>query len=109
MKLNQNHFGVTLDDGFPQGFHIQHGETKQITLKCSASKNMGGAPPTRPPILIQAGVKCNVDLFYFTIPVILQTLLTKSMPDQSLLQRVWAEVPSTPENVLTLPSMSPQV
>jgi Beta2-adaptin appendage, C-terminal sub-domain len=29
--------------------------------------------------------------------------------DQSLLSRVWSEVAGTPENLLTIPSMSPQV
>jgi hypothetical protein len=71
MKINQNHFGITLEEGFPPEFHVQHGETRHISLKCATGKNMGGAPPTRPPIIVQAGIKCNVDLFYFTMPVLL--------------------------------------
>jgi hypothetical protein len=71
MKLNQNHFGVALDEMIPAGFTVNSGETNSIRLKCSLGKNPGGQAPQRPPYLIQAGIKCNIDLFYFNLPAIL--------------------------------------
>ena len=52
MKLNQNHFGIVVDENIPSTFAVSNGETQTIKLKCSAGKNMGGAAPTRPPILV---------------------------------------------------------
>lgn len=71
MKLNQNHFGFALEEGFPAGFTVKQGETKSLRLRCAMGKNPGGQVPQRPPVLIQAGIKCNVDLFYFNLPAIL--------------------------------------
>jgi hypothetical protein len=94
MKLNQNHFGVTLEETIPSTFIVEQGQTKTIKLKCGAGKSVGGTPPQRPPVLIQAGIKCNSDLFYFSIPALLQVLLTRSQVDHGILQTLWMEVPS---------------
>lgn len=109
MKLNQNHFGIMLDESVPPGFSVASGESKTLKLKCSLGKNPGGTQPQRPPVLVQAGIKCNIDLFYFNIPALLQVLLGKQTIDPTYLQRVWMEVPSNPENYLQLPSMSSQI
>ena len=109
MKFNQNHYGFSLDEPFPPTFGLQPGESKNIKLRCSLGVSKGGAPPQKPPVLIQAGLKCSLDLFYFSIPALLQVTLAKQQADPNQVQKLWVEVPTSPENVLMLPSMSPQI
>jgi hypothetical protein len=107
MKLNQNHFGVSLEEPLPPGFSLMPGESKQLALRCTLS-NPGGPAPQRPPVLIQAGIKCSLDLFYFTLPALLQVLLSPSKPEFSL-GDLWRQHPVQPECRMQLPSVSPQL
>lgn len=37
-----------------------------------------GMPPSKPPITIQAGLMCSLDLFYFELPILAQVLFKDS-------------------------------
>ena len=66
----------------------------------------------KPPILIQAGIKCTSDLFYFNIPMLLQVLFVRQNLDSlntQVLQQIWGEVATRPEMNYTVPSMSNQI
>jgi len=84
MKFNQNHYGLALEEAIPSSFLLQQGETKGLKLRCALGQGKGGPPPQRPPVVIQAGVKCSVDLFYFSLPVLLQVILSKQQPESDL-------------------------
>ncbi len=78
MKLNKNYLGLQLDEDFPQ-ITIFSGQSQQINLKLHMRGPFAEAP-VQPPVLIQTGLMCSLDLFYFDIPALLQIAFTKSEP-----------------------------
>ena len=78
-KMNTNHFGFTVDEGVPQGFVVGPGATAETSVLCTpVAANGQGPEPTKPPILIQAGLLSSLDLFYFEVPVLAQVLFAET-------------------------------
>ncbi|CDW71914.1 ap-1 complex subunit beta-1 isoform x3 [Stylonychia lemnae] len=111
MKINTNYYGVNVVHPFPSDLTVSPGETKFVKLSCATMINNGQTAPAKPPILIQSGIKCNLDLFYFDIPMLSQVLFTRQSGgmNTSQLQMMWESIPSQPDNYFTVASMSPQV
>ncbi|TNV84540.1 hypothetical protein FGO68_gene17379 [Halteria grandinella] len=109
MKLNQNHFGLALHDPFPTPFTLRPQESRSLTLTCHQNRAPGGPPPLRPPVLIQAGINCSLDLFYFTLPALLQVLLSPTQLEYQMCSRIWSSFPVMQECKMTMPSMSAQI
>ena len=84
-KMNTNHYGFTVDEGIPQGFMVGPGATAETSILCSPIQaNAQGPEPTKPPILIQAGLLSSLDLFYFEVPVLAQVLFAESPQSGSM-------------------------
>ena len=77
--MNTNHFGFTVDEGVPQGFVVGPGASAETSVLCTpVAANGQGPEPTKPPILIQAGLLSSLDLFYFEVPVLAQVLFAET-------------------------------
>ena len=69
-KMNVNYFGYVVDEGLPASLVIAPGTTMETQILCSPTGGLQGEPPQRPPILIQCGIMCSLDLFFFEMPVL---------------------------------------
>ena len=76
--MNVNYFGYTVDEGIPQNLVVAPGTTVETHLLCSPTAGISGEPPQRPPILIQCGLMCSLDLFFFEMPVLAQCLFEQA-------------------------------
>jgi hypothetical protein len=70
MKLNTNYLGLQLDEEFPK-VTLVSGQSQQVNLRLHMRGPFADAP-VQPPVLIQTGIMCSLDLFYFDIPALLQ-------------------------------------
>lgn len=75
LKINNNIFGVEAVDQIQPSFFIAAGASVETKIRCSIMKgNQNGQIP-QGMFVVQAGIKCSYDLFYFSFPVLFQTLL----------------------------------
>ena len=70
LKLNTNYYGIAEQENFPSSFFVARGASVTTRLTCKPNANCTQDPPKGAPILIQAGIKCSIDLFYFNIPML---------------------------------------
>lgn len=73
-QLKPNYFGLTIDK-FPN-ITINNGETKDVKLGVGKSGNKDANIP-KPPLMVTAGFKTNIDVFYFNIPCMFHVLLVR--------------------------------
>lgn len=74
-KANSNFFGFTVDQGIQQGLVLLPGSSVETSVLMTPKINATeGVPPSKPPITVQAGLMCSLDLFYFELPVLAQVL-----------------------------------
>ena len=77
-KLNTNFFGYTVEQSVPQDLVVAPGTTVETHAIVNRTGATNGEPPQRPPILVQAGLMCSLDLFFFEMPVLAQVLFEKN-------------------------------
>ena len=64
---------------------VAPGVTADTSILCTPmAPNSQGSAPTKPPILIQAGLLSSLDLFYFEIPVLAQILFAETPKNGSM-------------------------
>ena len=68
--MNVNYFGFTVDEGIASDFVVAPGTTVETYVLCSPAPQPSGDPPQKPPILIQCGLMCSLDLFFFEMPAL---------------------------------------
>jgi hypothetical protein len=82
MKINNNLFGIINADPIPQNFTVSQGSVAKISIKCKISpQSSNPTPPQGSVIIVQAGLKCSMDLFYFNFPVLLHTMFEEQDPE----------------------------
>lgn len=75
MKFNNNYYGLQTAEKVDQSFSVPVGQVGTTSVKIQIMNAMSeGNAPQKPPILIQVGLFCSLDVFYFEIPVLAQTL-----------------------------------
>jgi len=75
LKINNNFYGIQAGP-IQSSFYVAQGAQVECVVPCTAMENgLSGQVPTSNVILVEAGIKCNLDLFYFTFPVLVHTLL----------------------------------
>ena len=77
LKVNNNIFGVHAEEPIPQSFFVAMGGSVEVKVRCSIMKANVGAQMPQGMLVVQAGIKCFLDLFYFSFPVLFQTLLVE--------------------------------
>lgn len=81
LKVNNNIFGVQAEEPIPSSFFVAMGGSVEVKVRCSIMKANVGAQMPQGMFVVQAGIKCSLDLFYFSFPVLFQTLLAEQDPN----------------------------
>lgn len=112
LKINFNLYGVNVIENFPASLFIPRGQTVNTKIKCSILKdNVNAQPPQNNMILIQIGLKTNIDVFYFQAPVLLAPLLS-ALDDSKLnrheLRQKYQAAPSVQGNSINIHAIAPE-
>ncbi len=105
IQFNKNYFGLTADTNGLKNLRVNPGtdESRSVNIVIT-SPDTSKIPSYDPPIQIQTAIRCNLDEFYFTVPIMLCTLFTSQMTriDFQDFQSLWANTQSPKDLFLTL-------
>jgi hypothetical protein len=79
LKLNSNHYGLEVKTQISPGFQVAPGQSSSCSVPLSKMTNLGQTAPTGPIVLVETGIKCSLDLFFFQVPMLLQVGLLNAV------------------------------
>lgn len=80
LKINNNLFGVAAEEPILASFFVASGSAVETKVRCSIMKGNINGQAAQGMLVVQAGIKCSCDLFYFSFPILFQTLLQEQEP-----------------------------
>jgi AP-1 complex subunit beta-1 len=109
IQFNRNYFGLNVNSSVLKSLLLQPGssETKSIEVIIT-NPDSTKVPSYDPPCIIQTAIRCSLDEFYFTIPVMFCTLFKAQSQIMSFeeYQRLWMNIQSPKDIYLTLNSVN---
>ena len=76
MQMNKNPFGLNVREDLPRSLFIGRGNTVEFEVKLAPNLIKDGYDP-QCPYRVQAAMKTNVDVFYFTVPIMMSVFLDR--------------------------------
>lgn len=95
MQFNTNFFGITCNPDQISNLFVQNGSSIQARVDLEVNINPDQSKvPENVPILLQTGLRCSLDEFYFNIPVIASVLFSPSGQKLSLdsYKQIWTTI-----------------
>jgi hypothetical protein len=109
IQFNKNYFGLSTNPGSLRGLVLHPGssETKGIDIVITSS-DPTKVPSYDPPCILQTAIRCNLDEFYFTVPIMFSTLF-QSQPQKCSFeeyQGLWTSVQAPKDLFLTINNLN---
>ena len=111
LQLNRNYFGLTTNTlplkniaVYPSGSNLV-----KLPITANLSPDITKIPSNNPPLLIEAAIVCNLDEFYFSIPilfcVLFEPVTTHLSKDEYL--STWKKIATTSDMCASLNNLNP--
>lgn len=109
IQFNKNYFGLSANSNQLRGMILQPGamETKNIEISITSPDHMK-VPSYDPPVLLQTAIRCNLDEYYFTVPIMFCALFEPQNMKCSFedYQGLWASVQAPKDLFLTINNLN---
>lgn len=112
IQFNKNYFGLSANANNIKGMILRPGtnEEKKVELLTNVSADNTKIPNYDPPFILQTAIRCTLDEFYFTVPVmvsvIFENLIEKMGPEEY--QKSWVNIQTTKDMCITLNGIHPR-
>jgi AP-1 complex subunit beta-1 len=111
IQFNKNYFGLSANSNQLRGMVLQPGssETRNIEISVTSPDHMK-VPSYDPPVLLQTAIRCTLDEYYFTVPIMFSTLFQPQNMKCSFedYQGLWASVQAPKDLFLTINNLNPK-
>jgi hypothetical protein len=89
-----------------RGLRLLPGQSEEVNLEIltNVTPDLMKLPNYTPPFLLQTAVRCNLDEFYFTIPVIFSVLFEQNSlrMGNDEYNQIWQNIQTTPDMCISL-------
>ena len=105
IQFNKNYFGLAADPNALRNISLAPGtsEMRGVNIVLT-SPDSTKVPSYDPPVLLQTAIRCNLDEYYFTVPIMFCTLFTPQIQkiDFSEYQSLWMNTQAPKDLYLSL-------